>query len=151
MNTCLQCGKETSNPKFCSTSCAATYNNKRAPKRRKIQTGVCAYCGKPTYNRRKYCPGCYYKMLDSYTLADVQYDKHHISSAWALVRTRARVIMSKEPQVCCKCGYSKHVEVAHIRPIKDFPITTKVSEVNDKSNLMLLCPNCHWEFDHPNG
>lgn len=28
-NKCLQCGKETSNKKFCSSSCAATYNNSR--------------------------------------------------------------------------------------------------------------------------
>lgn len=29
MNLCLNCGKETTNPKFCSKSCAACYNNKR--------------------------------------------------------------------------------------------------------------------------
>jgi len=29
MNNCLQCGKETTNNKFCSNSCAATYNNSR--------------------------------------------------------------------------------------------------------------------------
>lgn len=28
-NKCLQCGKETTNKKFCSSSCAATYNNSR--------------------------------------------------------------------------------------------------------------------------
>lgn len=30
---CLQCGRETNNPKFCSKSCAASYNNPLYPKR----------------------------------------------------------------------------------------------------------------------
>jgi len=31
VNKCLECGAETNNPKFCSRSHAATYNNKRRP------------------------------------------------------------------------------------------------------------------------
>ena len=31
-NQCLQCGKETTNPKFCSKSCSASYTNIRLPK-----------------------------------------------------------------------------------------------------------------------
>ena len=32
MNLCLNCGKETTNPKFCSRSCSATFNNKKREK-----------------------------------------------------------------------------------------------------------------------
>jgi predicted HNH restriction endonuclease len=24
-----------------------------------------------------------------------------------------------------------------------------ISEINKPENLIILCPNCHWEFDHP--
>lgn len=43
---CSVCRAETTNPKFCSQSCAATYNNTRKPKRRKSQPvqKVCKYC-----------------------------------------------------------------------------------------------------------
>lgn len=43
---------------------------------------------------------------------------------------------------------SKHIEVCHIRPIADYPPDTLLSVINDTSNLIGLCPNCHWEFDH---
>ena len=49
---------------------------------------------------------------------------------------------------CSVCGYSTHVEACHIRPVSDFPQDATVGEINDRSNLMYLCPNHHWEFDH---
>ena len=63
-----------------------------------------------------------------------------------VVRALARRAL--ESGECAACGYSKHTEVCHIRPIRDFPITALISDVNDPSNLIRLCPNCHWEFDH---
>lgn len=49
---------------------------------------------------------------------------------------------------CASCGYAKHVELAHIRPISSFPPETTLGEVNHPDNVMQLCPNCHWEFDN---
>lgn len=34
LKACIQCGKETLNPKFCCRSCAATFNNIATPKRK---------------------------------------------------------------------------------------------------------------------
>jgi len=51
---------------------------------------------------------------------------------------------------CHVCGYSKHVEIAHKRAVADFPVTATVGEINNLENLMSLCPNHHWEHDHPN-
>ena len=55
---------------------------------------------------------------------------------------------SLRPLECCKCGYKKHVEIAHIRAISDFPDSATIGEINSIENLMALCPNCHWEHDH---
>lgn len=46
---CQECSKETTNPKFCSTSCAATFHNKnridKCPNKDKTKIGICS-CGK---------------------------------------------------------------------------------------------------------
>jgi hypothetical protein len=52
MNTCIHCGTDTKNAKFCSQSCSAKHNNKGVRRHGK-DTHPCAYCGNPT--RRKYC------------------------------------------------------------------------------------------------
>jgi 5-methylcytosine-specific restriction endonuclease McrA len=44
------------NNKFCSQSCAASYNNKTAPKRKKAPNSLCSYCGKETNGpKAKFC------------------------------------------------------------------------------------------------
>lgn len=49
---------------------------------------------------------------------------------------------------CAACGYSKHVQLAHIKPVSSFPPEATIGEVNSPRNVIQLCPNCHWEFDH---
>lgn len=49
---------------------------------------------------------------------------------------------------CFTCSYNKHVELAHIRPLSSFPPETLLGDINAESNVVQLCPNCHWEFDH---
>ena len=60
MTNCLQCKKDTANPKFCSKSCSVSYNNKKQPKRKR-SLDVCVRCSKPYHNRpsskHKYCSG----------------------------------------------------------------------------------------------
>jgi heterodisulfide reductase subunit B len=82
------------------------------------------------------------------TLGEAIYEQLHKSSAFALVRSRARAVFKDHPQICQTCGYDKHVEICHKKAIKDFPHTALVSEINSPDNLLMLCPNCHWEFDH---
>ena len=55
---------------------------------------------------------------------------------------------SNKPQHCVVCGYDKTYEVAHIKAVSDFDDDTLVSEINSVDNLIALCPNHHWEFDH---
>lgn len=126
---CLNCQKPTNNPKFCSMSCAGSYNNKIHPKRKKTHV-----LRQPKLN------------LDI-TLEEAIYTKHGAPNAYSLVRQRARAKM-KHVKQCSKCGYNKHVEVAHIKPINSYSRDTLVSIINADDNLLVLCPNCHWEFDH---
>lgn len=52
------------------------------------------------------------------------------------------------PKICMLCKYDKHYEVCHIKPVSSFNYDQLLSEVNNRDNLVHLCPNCHWEFDH---
>ena len=141
---------------FCSRSCSATFNNKKFPrlrmkplKRTVKKYSKCNRCGVELnyQKRRMLCSDCK-DMSKDQTLAQVAYDKHHKSSCWALVRSRARGVMKDKHRICSNCGYDKHVEVAHKRSISEFDLNTLISDVNNEDNLILLCPNCHWEFDH---
>ena len=49
---------------------------------------------------------------------------------------------------CQVCGYTPHVELAHIHPVAGFPLTATLAAINDPQNILVLCPNHHWEFDH---
>lgn len=55
-NTCLQCKRPTSNPRFCDRSCAAKFNNRIHPKRK--PEGRCTACGAVVESRQKLCPSC---------------------------------------------------------------------------------------------
>jgi 5-methylcytosine-specific restriction endonuclease McrA len=162
---CLNCKEEFEakdyRQKFCSQSCAATYNNsKRVDQIKKI----CPQCENeffvPPYNRaKKFCGReCYLlsedikfqKALETKTLANVKKLTSFQTGQWAYVHDNAKRVLSKTDWKweCKNCGYDKHVEVCHVRSIKEFDLTATLAEVNSLDNLMLLCPNCHWEFDH---
>lgn len=145
---CLNCGTETLNPKFCSKSCAAQYNNRQFPKRER-QVFFCENCGREASYRRRFCADCNPNNGANWgtrTLAFVRtfLDYH------ARIRQLARrtYYNSGRPKHCANCGYTKHLEICHIRPIQDFPEETPIAEVNSLDNLVALCPNCHWEFDN---
>lgn len=135
--------------KFCSRSCAAKHNNlagfaqKRFKKPRKII--LCRRCNAPVMvPRRVFCTSCNKTRSILVTLGNKPIGK----CTPAQRSIHAKFIMRAVPRVC-RCGYAKHVEVCHIRAVRSFPKETLLREVNDIDNLLHLCPNCHWEFDHP--
>ena len=148
MKNCITCNAETNNPRFCSRNCAAKHNNK-TPKRKLSNT--CMICKKPIRKSTKHCMSCWKEKIlaEDMTLEKAIYTKHHRSSAYALIRQRARKVAKDNDMISCeKCGYDKHVEIAHIKSISSFSKDTLLSLINDLSNLKALCPNCHWEFDN---
>ena len=144
MTKCTYCLKDTTNPKFCSRSCAAKETNKVPKRKAKLRT--CSDCDTLISARKSKCDAC--STTRDFTLEEATYRKHHKSSAYALIRSRARASVKNEPQICEFCSYDKHVEVCHIKAIGDFPLAATISQINSRDNLKLLCPNCHWEFDN---
>ena len=77
-------------------------------------------------------------------------DRKTWQSARGAIRKIAwKTYMDNNPSPSCTvCGYDKHVEVAHIKPVAEFDDSATVKEINSIDNLVGLCPNHHWEYDH---
>ena len=147
---CVHCGNETTNPKFCSRSCSTAYNNHINPRKKRTKQWVCKYCGEPTKPRNETCRACNQNIVDwrLRTLGEVQNLPKYQVNARLRSLARRHYMNSTLARVCRNCGYNKHIEICHIRSIGSFPDDTPIPVVNDLSNLVALCPNCHWEFDH---
>lgn len=131
---------------FCSRNCANRYQGIKKKKEDKAKKWFCQKCKKETKRQRKFCKECV--SVENKTINQVCGHIKNSALKYAGIRCHARSKTKKREQKCTICNYSKHVECCHIRDITDFPETSLLSEVNADSNLILLCPNCHWEFDH---
>ena len=157
---CLNCDIDTKNPKFCSQSCSASYFNRVKPKRAKSK--ICHHpdCKELILSVLKFCsehkggrglPGkiSLKDSVERYTkgslISEVGY-----ATAQSYIRVHSRNTARSHGLLreCHVCGYSNHVQAAHIIPVKDFPDSCTVLEVNSINNLVGLCPNHHWEFDN---
>ena len=152
MKTCAYCNKPTTNPKYCSRSCAASAANKKPKRKRRLV--YCAECGvsvkNDRYNRQKYCDSCRVKLLSISSRSLGYFRQRRKFNPFTSARQQARTILiaSGIPQVCAVCGYDKHVEACHRVSLMSMPDDTLVSTANALTNLAFLCPNCHWELDN---
>ena len=97
--------------------------------------------------RQTVCTDCKNKVKDR-TLFDISRRKDPYTSRFAGVRTNEKIVARHLEQSCYICGYKKHVEVCHIKPVSEFDLDSKIPDVNDISNLIMLCHNHHLEFDN---
>jgi len=124
---------------FCSIECS----NKTNPRRTK--TKKCKKCEGLINSQFSYCKTCRKACsLSNKTIKEVVYNND--ANKYGVIRYHARNV-TKEIKSCEVCEYSKHVETCHIKSIPDFSEDTLISVVNSLDNLLVLCPNCHWEFD----
>ena len=162
MKKCVneKCENLTDNPKFCCRSCAASFNNKKFVKR--IRTRKCRKngCTERTKNYQTTLCDFHKSESDAYLgdnlkrLTIKEYndrknlDRQYHTNKYTGIRELCRTWLRDLRNLSCKnCGYEKHVELCHIKPIKDFPLTATLGEINSRENVVQLCPNCHWEFD----
>jgi len=141
--SCLTCGFETKNPKFCSKSCSAKYNNKAYPKR--CVEGHCRRCSSLISSTRTYCKSCWDRRGSDVAFGKVQL---WINGEWSggskrkLSNSVRNFLLKESNYLCSKCGFGKKhpddgnsiLEINHI----DGDGTN-----HSKENLEVLCPNCH--------
>lgn len=152
---CLSCGKETNNPRFCSRSCSASYNNKKIGARHgDPDRSICPECGGKKFPASKICHICKkkneYDETQAKPLKDFLIQHGHPQYNFNRVRKWAKLLMEYRhiKKVCKNCGYSLHVECCHLKPMTEFDLNTPMGIVNGEENLVYLCRNCHWELDN---
>ena len=145
MNTCKKCGEETKNPKFCSSSCAASFNN-RGVRRHGTGAGVCTYCGSEKSTRvSKFCSiDCFHKyrkddFLKKWLSGHIDGSKKTSSGVSTRIR---KYLMEKQNHSCSKCGWCEINETTGKVPLEINHIDGNWKN-NKPENLELICPNCH--------
>lgn len=120
---------------FCNHSCSAKFNNAAIyhPRKRNIL---------PSRKRYDYLDGC--------TKGELLNKKGAYYRFRAIIRKHAQWVyeQSDGDKKCKICGYDKHVEVCHIKSVSSFNDDALITIINDLTNLVGMCPNHHWEFDH---
>jgi hypothetical protein len=164
---CETCRGITRNPKYCSKSCSAKTNNLGVQRNRPTDR-TCNNC-KESYNKssantsESFCEICAKERplrmvemkagLKAKTLAEytrlLSVEGKHPSWRHSHIRLFCRSWNKALTVLPCQyCSYSLHVELCHIKPVASFDETATLGEVNDPSNILVLCRNHHWEFDH---
>lgn len=136
---CLNCGKVISKRnKFCNSSCAASYNNKKYPKRQKGNYGVCLNCGNPLKrNATKYCCSkCQHEYRWSNTIKEIE-SINNVSNFD--VRVIKKYMIEKYGSRCSICGSTSWLG-------QTIPLVLDHIDGNSdnwsKLNLRLVCGNC---------
>ena len=139
---CTTCLKETTNPKFCSRSCAATFTN-QTPKRHR-KNPICKVCNQSLgNNQRTYCSSKCQHLSQYIFLEDRirQTGCYYTPSSNPGTKTLRRYLIHKHGNNCMLCGHSG--EDWHGKPI-----TLIVDHINGHANdwangnIRLVCPNC---------
>jgi hypothetical protein len=168
-NFCLNCEtpiysseqlklRETLTRKFCSKSCAGTYNNVVRSSRREITNvdrasrnyDTCPLCSASKRREAKVCRDCKNNAWKLRTKGELFSSRTNWQCARSTIQKRARVVYLQTNRIpaCAWCGYTHHVEICHIRPVCEFSDETPLGVINDPSNLQGLCPTHHWEHDN---
>lgn len=160
--------------KFCSHSCAAQFNNLGVRRNgggadfTDRAFGICEMCGRQvayrkmatrSYKKKPHCRSCVGVLsaikrgqtpMGQQTKGQVVKSSSTAQLGRAKITGNARAVFwASDESKCCKvCGYERHIEVCHKRPIKDWPDEALVSEINNLMNLVALCPTHHWELDN---
>jgi hypothetical protein len=147
-NLCKKCGEPIlpkENEKICDTKKRLCCSSKcySHPKRNGKR---CPYCDTPIGKNSNSCKRHRTSNISLKQKKDFRTDKDFHSK----IRDNSRKEYKKSGQVlvCFSCGYSKFVEICHKKDIHSFSEESFIFEINHIDNLVALCPNCHWEFDH---
>ena len=147
---------------FCNKFCAAKFNGVKATKARVANNlrrnppteRFCKRCAasmgvQPHAIKRVVCDDCWRPRGMLMTKKEV-FTAYGTYKGHSKIRGLARSIFDQSalPKACIICGYSKHVQISHKKPVASYPDDAIVQDINRLENLQPLCPTHHWETDH---
>lgn len=111
------------------------------------------------YRKKRFCDSCLKRHRaksngNTYIGDRTKGEVFQEAKSWTHARTpivkHAKKVFddSLKKDICVECGYSLHIQVCHLKQVKDFSDDTLVSEINHIDNLVALCRNHHWEMDN---
>ena len=153
---------------FCSKICANVYRIRHTfaqPRKVISPQSICQQCNNifdlymrkdGKYWKSRFCKMCLLikqsrgKLITEYTKGEIMAKHKNWTHGRGKICKHARKTYSRssKPKICIVCGYDRHYEVAHIKPVADFSNETLISEINHLDNLTALCPIHHWEHDN---
>jgi predicted restriction endonuclease len=121
---------------FCNSSCAAKFNNRNRKRVLSSKKFIVKVRRDSSFKLR--------------TKLELFSSRKNWQSARSSIRRHAERVWNESGQKreCSVCGYSLYVEIAHKKAVSDFSDDATIQDINSLDNLMALCPNHHWEFDH---
>jgi len=162
-NHCETCGKvievkdgekvsTAKRKRFCDRACAASHNN-RNRKPRSQSSRSCPRCGGLRSARAQLCQKCQAEaatLIATVTKGELKNSRNGYQNFRSAIRQHAMAayVRSGRPLRCSVCDYAAHVDICHIQAVSAFPDDALISEINSPENLVALCPNHHWEYDH---
>lgn len=159
---CQQCGKiipyEKRINKFCSSSCAATYNNtgrvrikktdKKLSEKQQVskEKHYCLFCGKELtkYHQEKFCSQkcqleqTHKKFIERWKNGD----ESGLKGEYGISSHIRRYLFEKYNNKCQCCGWGEINQYTGKYPLEIHHIDGDYTN-NKEENLQLLCPNCH--------
>jgi len=136
-----ECNNQTENPKFCSHTCAASYNNTINPKRKPEHK--CKNCGKNINNTHWYCSDeCKKKSNPSTFLSDDDIFTKNSSRSRNFIKKKFMKFIKNE---CSICGQLPEWQGIKLVMVLDH--INGVPNDNRKENLRLVCPNCNSQLE----
>ena len=164
-NICLSCGSEiiakksdktsdVARKKFCNLTCSAIHNNGNRIRKKKPDR-FCS-CGKllNRTNSSGVCRPCSFSLKErsivNQTKASLAGRRNYYNSWRSTISRHAVKVFDASglDKKCSVCGYTTRVDICHIRSVSSFSEDAPITEINSLDNLIPLCPNHHWEFDH---
>lgn len=146
---------------FCSRSCSAKLSNLSRTVTRKIKTCLTCqntYTNTKEHRSTRFCISCKEKYVNSteylkaMTLKDYKQSKALLRPpSWRNADLRGlnrQWNKSLTTLPCQRCNYNLHVELCHIKSLSKSSLSETLGEINSPENNLVLCRNCHWEFDH---
>ena len=136
---CLNCKKNTKNPKFCNHSCSASYNN-RIYKKKILEPRHCLFCGCLLIRQKKFCNSkCQAENTKKNKLQEFISTRESNGKFKKGIRKH---ILDKAGNQCQKCGWNKVNKYGNVIFL-EIHHKDGNRKNNKEKNIEVLCPNCH--------